>query len=184
MDTQCMPSSSSLCSKSHKNVTVIPPLIRRRQKSTAVYFKYRMYEGTPFSDSFWNFSLYWCQWCINLTTSFSSSSRVHLACACRWRRERREITTQRSLVTKAKKIPLELSEEPVKATEKKGTIAGAVALIIGTTIGSGILALPQKASPAVKFSLSLSLPRTHIQAFNAAVINRHLWYSYDHLQSC
>ncbi|KAJ6357920.1 hypothetical protein OIU78_005701 [Salix suchowensis] len=116
MDTQCMPSSSSLRSKSHKNVTVIPPLIRRRQRSTAVYFKYRI--------------------------------RVHLAPACRWRRERREITTQRSLVTKAKKIPVELSEEPVKATEKKGTIAGAVALIIGTSIGSGILALPQKASPA------------------------------------
>ncbi|KAJ6432851.1 hypothetical protein OIU84_019976 [Salix udensis] len=110
------PSSSSLCSKSHKNVTVIPPLVRRRQKSTAVYFKYRI--------------------------------RVHLAPACRWRRERREIKTQRSLVTKAKKIPVELSEEPVKATGKKGTIAGAVALIIGTSIGSGILALPQKASPA------------------------------------
>lgn len=44
-------------------------------------------------------------------------------------------------------------EEPaVKVAEKKGTIAGAVALIIGTSIGSGILALPKKASPAVNFS--------------------------------
>ncbi|XP_011040994.1 PREDICTED: uncharacterized protein LOC105137094 isoform X3 [Populus euphratica] len=111
MDTQCMPSSSSLHSKSHKNVTVIPPLIRRQQKNTTVYFKYRI--------------------------------RGYLACACRCPQERREITTQRPLVTKAKKVPVELSEEPAK-----GTVAGAVALIIGTSIGSGILALPQKASTA------------------------------------
>ncbi|KAL9388564.1 hypothetical protein Peur_017169 [Populus x canadensis] len=116
MDTQCMPSSSSLYSKSHKNVTVIPPLIRRQQKNTTVYFKYRI--------------------------------RGYLACACRWQQERREITTQRPLVTKAKKVPVELSEEPAKVTGKKGTVAGAVALIIGTSIGTGILALPQKASPA------------------------------------
>ncbi|XP_062092928.1 uncharacterized protein LOC133798573 isoform X2 [Humulus lupulus] len=41
--------------------------------------------------------------------------------------------------------------------EKKGTIAGAVALIIGTSIGSGILALPQKASPAGLVPSSISL---------------------------
>ncbi|GMJ11958.1 hypothetical protein HRI_004865000 [Hibiscus trionum] len=40
---------------------------------------------------------------------------------------------------------------------KKGTIAGAVALIIGTSIGSGILALPQKASPAGLVPSSISL---------------------------
>ncbi|KAH8497285.1 hypothetical protein H0E87_019821 [Populus deltoides] len=131
MDTQCMPSSSSLYSKSHKNVTVIPPLIRRQQKNTTVYFKYRI--------------------------------RGYLACACGWQQERREITTQRPLVTKAKKVPVELREEPAKVTGKKGTVAGAVALIIGTSIGTGILALPQKASPAVKISLSLSLspPNTY-----------------------
>ncbi|KAF6139711.1 hypothetical protein GIB67_006659 [Kingdonia uniflora] len=33
--------------------------------------------------------------------------------------------------------------------EKKGTIVGAVALIIGTSIGSGILAIPKSTSPAV-----------------------------------
>lgn len=43
---------------------------------------------------------------------------------------------------------------PVKETRKKGTIAGAIALIIGTSIGSGILALPEKASPAVITYLS------------------------------
>lgn len=35
------------------------------------------------------------------------------------------------------------------SSAKKGTVAGAVALIIGTSIGSGILALPNKTSPAV-----------------------------------
>ena len=45
---------------------------------------------------------------------------------------------------------IQVEEEPVKGAGKKGTIAGAVLLIIGTSIGLGILALPQKASPAVK----------------------------------
>ncbi|XP_071734567.1 uncharacterized protein [Rutidosis leptorrhynchoides] len=40
---------------------------------------------------------------------------------------------------------------------KKGTIAGAVALIVGTSIGSGILALPQKTSPAGLIPSSISL---------------------------
>lgn len=42
---------------------------------------------------------------------------------------------------------VEVGEE---GSEKKGTMAGAVALIVGTSIGSGILALPKKASSAVK----------------------------------
>ena len=37
---------------------------------------------------------------------------------------------------------------------KKGTVAGAVALIIGTSIGSGILALPKRTSPAVTYFIS------------------------------
>ncbi|KAB1202693.1 Tyrosine-specific transport protein 2 [Morella rubra] len=42
-------------------------------------------------------------------------------------------------------------------SKKKGTIAGAVALVIGTSIGSGILALPEKASPAGLFPSSISI---------------------------
>lgn len=42
-----------------------------------------------------------------------------------------------------------LRNEGVKISRKKGSIGGAVALIIGTSIGTGILALPMKTSPAV-----------------------------------
>ncbi|GAB4854929.1 hypothetical protein Ancab_023517 [Ancistrocladus abbreviatus] len=42
-------------------------------------------------------------------------------------------------------------------TGHKGTIAGAVALIIGTSIGSGILALPKKISPAGFVPSSISM---------------------------
>lgn len=55
---------------------------------------------------------------------------------------------------------MKLIEEPVKVSKKnKGTIAGAVSLIVGTTIGSGVLALPLKTSPAglIQSSISLTL---------------------------
>ncbi|KAK8316185.1 hypothetical protein V6Z12_A13G026700 [Gossypium hirsutum] len=48
-------------------------------------------------------------------------------------------------------------ESVINEAGKKGTIAGAVALIVGTSIGSGILALPQKASPAGVVPSSISL---------------------------
>ena len=51
----------------------------------------------------------------------------------------------------AKKIMFNyLRKKPSQVAEKKkGSVAGAVALVIGTSIGSGILALPEKASHAV-----------------------------------
>ncbi|PWA90569.1 tryptophan/tyrosine permease [Artemisia annua] len=51
----------------------------------------------------------------------------------------------------------DLSAEIVVSGTKKGTVAGAVALIIGTSIGSGILALPMKTSPAGLLPSSISL---------------------------
>ncbi|XP_057427869.1 uncharacterized protein LOC130721146 isoform X2 [Lotus japonicus] len=59
--------------------------------------------------------------------------------------QQKPVITRRSYVRKAKKCicSIEVAEK-----KKKGTIAGAAALVIGTSIGSGILALPQKASPA------------------------------------
>ncbi|XVF83244.1 hypothetical protein PTKIN_Ptkin16aG0119400 [Pterospermum kingtungense] len=65
--------------------------------------------------------------------------------------------TRRVYVTKEEESLIQVEEEPDKGTGKKGTIAGAVALIIGTSIGSGILALPQKASPAGVLPSSISL---------------------------
>ncbi|KAA0036458.1 tyrosine-specific transport protein 1-like isoform X3 [Cucumis melo var. makuwa] len=47
--------------------------------------------------------------------------------------------------------------QPVSSSEKKGTVAGAMAFIIGTSIGSGILAIPEKASPAVTFFFSSNI---------------------------
>ncbi|KAK3232415.1 hypothetical protein Dsin_004296 [Dipteronia sinensis] len=87
--------------------------------------------------------------CFKLTINYHS-------CACsQWKQERKlSNITRKGYATKAKKglIQLEEEDEPmpiIKVDEKKGSIAGAVALVIGTSIGSGILALPQKASPAV-----------------------------------
>ncbi|XP_027772193.1 uncharacterized protein LOC107017875 isoform X2 [Solanum pennellii] len=51
----------------------------------------------------------------------------------------------------------ECCEETQRIYKKKGTVAGAVALIIGTSIGSGILALPQKTSPAGIIPSSIAL---------------------------
>ncbi|KAK6144823.1 hypothetical protein DH2020_021643 [Rehmannia glutinosa] len=48
-------------------------------------------------------------------------------------------------------------DESVKISRKKGSIGGAVALIIGTSIGSGILALPKKTSPAGLLPSSISM---------------------------
>ncbi|GMH11269.1 hypothetical protein Nepgr_013110 [Nepenthes gracilis] len=42
-------------------------------------------------------------------------------------------------------------------TDQKGTVGGAVALIVGTSIGSGILALPKKISPAGFVPSSISM---------------------------
>lgn len=80
-------------------------------------------------------------------------------CACsQWRQEQKlSITRKPSYLNKAKKGLIQLEEETIKNDQEKGTIAGAVALIIGTSIGSGIPALPQKASPAVKRSTTISV---------------------------
>lgn len=60
------------------------------------------------------------------------------------------MTKRKLLIAKAEATsddPPETSS--AKSSERKGTIVGAVSLIVGTSIGSGILALPQKTSPAV-----------------------------------
>ncbi|XP_028796933.1 uncharacterized protein LOC114752359 isoform X1 [Neltuma alba] len=53
----------------------------------------------------------------------------------------------------------QLVKNPSEASDKKkkGSLAGAIALVIGTSVGSGILALPQKASPAGFVPSSVSI---------------------------
>ncbi|KAJ4970083.1 hypothetical protein NE237_003182 [Protea cynaroides] len=58
---------------------------------------------------------------------------------------------------KAEKSSAQLSPKPIKGPETKGTVVGAVALIIGTSIGSGILALPKKTSSAGFIPSSVSM---------------------------
>ncbi|KAG8645239.1 hypothetical protein MANES_10G045400v8 [Manihot esculenta] len=123
MDIQCMCMSSSSSflesPKLNNNSCVIPPWLRNHPtNSTNLSFKYKI-----------------C---------------CYYACAWKCQQQQGTWLARRPFITKAKKAPMDLTEEEpaVKVAEKKGTIAGAVALIIGTSIGSGILALPKKASPA------------------------------------
>ncbi|XVE68922.1 hypothetical protein DITRI_Ditri09bG0108700 [Diplodiscus trichospermus] len=79
-------------------------------------------------------------------------------CGCQWQKKKANPwRTRKIYVRKEEESLIQVDEEPVKGARKKGTIAGAVALIIGTSIGSGIIALPQKASPAGVFPSSISL---------------------------
>ncbi|XP_048231533.1 tyrosine-specific transport system isoform X2 [Ricinus communis] len=123
MDIQRMPSSSSLYYKASKSANPPWPTSGHRLERTKLCFKYYKICGNRM-------------------------------CACIWLQQKTWPGIQRPIVTKAKKGSIELTDEEEKnpavkvVADKKGTIAGAVALIIGTSIGSGILALPQKASPA------------------------------------
>ncbi|KAL5569308.1 hypothetical protein UlMin_025883 [Ulmus minor] len=72
------------------------------------------------------------------------------------KKNKKVLLSKASIDEKAESGVFPSREEPEKA-EKKGTIAGAVALIIGTSIGIGILALPRKASPAGVLPSSISI---------------------------
>ncbi|KAF5203792.1 Tryptophan/tyrosine permease [Thalictrum thalictroides] len=78
--------------------------------------------------------------------------------------------------TKNTKQPIETSTD--EGFEKKGTIVGAIALITGTSIGSGILAIPQKTSPAgfvpSAIAMILCWGFLLIEALLLAEINVHL----------
>ncbi|GAV69980.1 Trp_Tyr_perm domain-containing protein [Cephalotus follicularis] len=82
---------------------------------------------------------------------------TYYACACKWKQELKSWSTRKPYAMKAKKGLAQLDEQPIKVAKKKGTIAGAVALIIGTSIGSGILVLPKKAASAGVLPSSISM---------------------------
>ncbi|XP_073131166.1 uncharacterized protein [Henckelia pumila] len=58
---------------------------------------------------------------------------------------------------KARFFTLSSRQDPAQISKKRGSVAGAVALIIGTSIGSGILALPKKTSPVGLLPSSISI---------------------------
>ncbi|XP_051121202.1 uncharacterized protein LOC127244761 isoform X2 [Andrographis paniculata] len=54
-------------------------------------------------------------------------------------------------------VRVRLRDGPAKFSKKKGSVSGAVALIVGTSIGSGILALPKKISAAGLLPSSITM---------------------------
>ncbi|KAJ4846673.1 hypothetical protein Tsubulata_019717 [Turnera subulata] len=120
MDSQIMHSFSSLYLKSYKHTKVNPSWMRSYHTNKRLCFKYTI-----------------CG---------------YLPSACKWGQEQKTLHSQRLFVTMAKKgdhDPTEVKgKDRVVETEKKGSVAGAAALIIGTSIGTGMLALPQKVSSA------------------------------------
>ncbi|XWS07947.1 hypothetical protein CRYUN_Cryun41cG0034900 [Craigia yunnanensis] len=133
METKCMTSSSPLTPKTHiKNATITPKWAMIHQRKDRVCLKFRIF----FIIFFFFLGLVLAATNILVVTNGSKGREIHGGL--------------KKFVRKEGESFIQVEEEPVKGAGKKGTIAGAVALIIGTSIGSGILALPQKASPAVK----------------------------------
>ncbi|KAL3820014.1 hypothetical protein ACJIZ3_005919 [Penstemon smallii] len=76
----------------------------------------------------------------------------------RWRPSQiQKLQEEKKVKKRDRFIIINLRKDPLAISKKKGTIAGAVALIIGTSIGSGILALPKKTSPAGLLPSSISI---------------------------
>ncbi|KAK3003526.1 hypothetical protein RJ639_018375 [Escallonia herrerae] len=94
------------------------------------------------------------EFCSNIIVT---TRKYHAHICCQLQGERSPQQSKKVYLTQGEKCLAVLKEEPLKDPKKKGTIAGAVALIIGTSIGSGILALPKETSPAGLLPSSISL---------------------------
>ncbi|KAI4351388.1 hypothetical protein L6164_005757 [Bauhinia variegata] len=91
------------------------------------------------------------------SNSFKTSNIIDYPCFFYHRHKQKSTFPGRHSARKTKKYS-QHSEESNKIADKKGgTVAGAVALIIGTSIGTGMLALPEKASPAGLVPSSISV---------------------------
>ncbi|XP_029127870.1 uncharacterized protein LOC109802731 isoform X2 [Cajanus cajan] len=92
------------------------------------------------------------------TTVFKLSKSYHnCLCYLHWQQQK-PVIRRKPCARKAQKFSTGLSKKASKVAKKKeGTVAGAVALIIGTSIGTGILALPEKALPAGIIPSSISI---------------------------
>ncbi|WCJ19336.1 Tryptophan/tyrosine permease [Euphorbia peplus] len=94
-------------------------------------------------------------WSTTSASNQTTSTKICFKKICsyqgyKWQHHVRKRQQRIWVVTKAKKgfISVADRDEVEEEKKKKGSVAGAVALIIGTSIGSGILTLPSKASPA------------------------------------
>ncbi|KAH1151568.1 hypothetical protein GYH30_045192 [Glycine max] len=93
------------------------------------------------------------------TTTEFKMRKSYNSCLCylHWQQQK-PVIRRKHFARKAQKFSTGLSKRTSKVAEKKeGTVAGAVALIIGTSIGTGILALPEKAFPAGIIPSSISV---------------------------
>ncbi|CAL5365623.1 unnamed protein product [Camellia sinensis] len=94
----------------------------------------------------------------SITLSFKSTISYSACAYCYLQRKIPSNSWKLSVsTTKTKKCLAKFRDKSTNLSDKKGTIPGAVALIIGTTIGSGILALPQKTSPAGLLPSSITM---------------------------
>ncbi|XP_050211834.1 uncharacterized protein LOC126661991 [Mercurialis annua] len=141
-------------SKIHGELTFIVHLFHT---SSSLYLSLMKTHRMPsFSSSYTKISNPPCPRSSHHATFYFSHKKINgnQTCGCKWQQREQKVTclvvTGRGFAIKAKNgNSLEKKNDDVEFVgEKKGTIGGAVALIIGTSIGSGILALPQKASPA------------------------------------
>ncbi|KAK2971655.1 hypothetical protein RJ640_010896 [Escallonia rubra] len=127
-----------------------------RGNGTATVVTHQQYDN---NDSWWlNMDLNKIKSDPTSTTLQPSRTRTyHAHVYCRLQRERSPQRSRKVYLTQGEKCLAVLKEEPIKVSKKKGTIVGAVALIIGTSIGSGILALPKETTPAGLLPSSISL---------------------------
>ncbi|KAL8517955.1 hypothetical protein ACS0TY_009307 [Phlomoides rotata] len=121
-----------IASSPNHSRTYNPPSLQRFHQQEANFFKPKIFNSALFGRGF-NFP--------------------------QIRRQKQSQIWEISESKKKKFLTVNLKNDPAKNPKKKGSIAGAVALIIGTSIGSGILALPQKTSPAglVPSSITMTL---------------------------
>ncbi|KAK7271041.1 hypothetical protein RJT34_26630 [Clitoria ternatea] len=94
----------------------------------------------------------------NPATRFKIRNGYHnCLCYVHWQQQK-PVVRRKPYGRKAQKCTTQLGKKSGKAAEKQeGTVAGAVALVIGTSIGTGILALPEKAFPAGIIPSSVSV---------------------------
>ena len=150
MDSHFLTSSTSLQAKCQRYTRIINRSLVHK-KSTKNFIKFKRYEiKIPFFLTlflFKSYGLLMIKFFLFLLFSFFCRIKYNYCYSHHQQQKKNKLLVTKASTEKARTdlVPVEVADE------KEGTIAGAVALIIGTSIGSGILALPQKAAPAVNY---------------------------------